>query len=144
MNDLLIYTDSLQSLTYDRIDDLMSLVSDDVHFRDPFNDCHGRAQYRAVFEDMFEQLEDIAFVVDYAAWVSVGDTAPLSSALIKWNLSAQLQGKLWRIEGCSELHFNDGLLTAHYDYWDAAAGLYERFPLLGRVLTFLRRRIAAG
>ena len=123
----------------------MRLVSDDVHFRDPFNDCRGRERYRAVLEDMFDQLEAIAFTVDYAAWVELGDAAPTPIALIKWRLSARLQRKPWQVEGCSELHFNaDGLVSAHYDYWDAASGLYERLPLLGRVLASLRRRISTG
>jgi hypothetical protein len=137
------YAKTLSSLTPDRIDDLMRLVSQDVHFRDPFNDCHGRDLYRAVLEDMFNHLSSIVFTVNDTAWAYASDAYQVRTAFIKWTLSAQLQGRLWEVEGCSELRFNDdGLVTTHHDYWDAAAGLYERLPLLGRVLAFLRRRIA--
>jgi len=51
------YVGALQSITADRLEDFMLLVADDVHFRDPFNDCRGRMRYRAVLKDMFETLD---------------------------------------------------------------------------------------
>ncbi len=143
MNDALdTYITALQSLTADRLDDFMLLVTDDVHFRDPFNDCRGRGHYRAVLEDMFEKLDAIEFSVDESAWVAPLDAAHANKALIKWTLTAELHKKLWRLEGCSDLRFDpNGLLLAHHDYWDAASGLYERFPLIRTVLKLLRGRI---
>lgn len=134
------YVAALQSLTADRLEEFMLLVADDVHFRDPFNDCRGRGRYRAVLEDMFENLDAIEFSVDQSAEARAADGT--QTALIKWTLTAELHKKPWRVEGCSELRFgSNGLVLAHHDYWDAAAGLYERFPLLGSVLKLLRRRI---
>jgi steroid Delta-isomerase len=135
------YVTALQSLTADRLEDFMLLVADDVHFRDPFNDCRGRARYRAVLEDMFENLDAIEFSVDQSASVAPRDADSAQTALIKWTLTAELHKKPWRIEGCSDLRFgSNGLLLAHHDYWDPTA-LYDRFPVIGSVLKLLRRRI---
>ncbi|MFT4563077.1 MAG: steroid delta-isomerase [Gammaproteobacteria bacterium] len=141
-NALDTYVAALQSLTADRLEDFMLLVADDVHFRDPFNDCRGRGRYRAVLKDMFENLDSIEFSVDQCASAAARAADDTPTALIKWTLTAKLHKKPWRLEGCSELRFgSNGLVVAHHDYWDAAAGLYERFPLIGRVLKLLRRRI---
>ena len=135
------YVAALQSLTADRLEDLMLLVADDVHFRDPFNDCRGRVRYCAVLKDMFENLDAIEFTVNQSAAVAPRDADNAQAALIKWTLTAELHKKPWRIEGCSELRFgSNGLLLAHHDYWDATS-LYEWFPVIGRVLKVLRRRI---
>jgi steroid Delta-isomerase len=137
-----IYTTALQSLTADRLDGLMLLVGEDMHFRDPFNDCRGRDHYRAILEDMFDKLGAIKFSVDASAWVAPRDAGGARMALIKWMLAAELQKKPWCVEGCSDIRFGpSGLVLAHYDYWDAASGLYERFPVIGGVLKLMRRRI---
>jgi hypothetical protein len=39
---------------------------------------------------------------------------------------------------------DQGLITDHMDYWDVAAGLYEKLPLLGGLLKMLRKRMAAA
>ena len=39
------------------------------------------------------------------------------------------------------LVFNEqGLVTMHRDYWDAAEELYEKLPLLGGLMRWLKRR----
>jgi hypothetical protein len=94
--------------------------------------------------DMFDKLDDVHFTADLDAWCAADE----SSALIHWTLSANMRafaGKPWCVEGCSMLHFGDDhKVTAHYDYWDAASGLYEHLPLLGFLFRLLRRRIRVG
>jgi steroid Delta-isomerase len=34
----------------------------------------------------------------------------------------------------------DGRISVHRDYWDAAEELYEKLPLLGTLMRWLRRR----
>ena len=45
------------------------------------------------------------------------------------------------VRGGSHLQFNaQGLVTLHRDYWDAAEELYEKLPLLGGVMRWLKAR----
>ena len=45
------------------------------------------------------------------------------------------------IEGSSYLQLNaQGLITLHRDYWDAAQELYEKLPVLGSLMRWLKRR----
>ncbi|MEX2479412.1 MAG: nuclear transport factor 2 family protein [Gammaproteobacteria bacterium] len=137
------YISLLETLDTAALDALSERLTDDVHFRDPFNDVTGPAAFRRIFADMQEKLDDIHFRVDAQAWCAPRDG--LRVALIHWQLAArlkQLGGRPWQVSGCSELHFtDDDRLAAHLDYWDAAGGLYELLPIAGIIFRWLRRRL---
>lgn len=142
MNDSLSrYVRTLETLKRESLAELLTLCDPHIHFRDPFNDCHGVDAFGRVLGDMFDKLDNVRFTASHAAWSSLDDPC----GLIHWHLNANLRAlgdKPWCVEGCSLLRFGvDGKLTAHFDYWDAAAGLYERIPIIGCVLRSLRRRI---
>ena len=45
------------------------------------------------------------------------------------------------VRGASHLVLNEqGLVTLHRDYWDAAEELYEKLPLVGSLMRWLKRR----
>jgi steroid delta-isomerase len=64
-----------------------------------------------------------------------------------WNMNAKsrhLGRKDLDIEGVSQVTFNsEGKVTAHFDYWDAAVGLYEKLPLISFILKNIRKRISS-
>ena len=37
----------------------------------------------------------------------------------------------------------DGRIAVHRDYWDVAEELYEKLPLLGALMRWLKRRVNA-
>lgn len=125
--------------------DLETLVRPDVIFRDPFNAIRGVAGFRRVLEDMLTHVSDLDFRVTHTAMAPARHGGP-TLGLMRWELEgrlASLRDRAWRLEGCSEIGFDDdGRVSRHVDYWDAASGLYEHVPLLGRCLALLRRRIA--
>lgn len=130
------YCAFLESVTPDSLLQLRNLVAEDVHFRDPFNDVTGIDKMLAIFDDMFETIGPCTFDIHER-------TGDAGHCFITWTLTGTLFGKPWRADGASELRFTDqGLLSEHIDYWDAAQGVYEYFPILGRILRMLRRRLA--
>jgi len=125
------YIDYWHWLTPESVRALGRVAVPGFSFRDPFNQLVGLGAVEAMLHDMFARLTDPKFEVVDAA-IS-GDTAYL-----KWIFTA----KGWRLEGMSEVQFNaDGLALRHVDHWDAAAQVYERLPVIGWVLRFLRRRL---
>jgi hypothetical protein len=51
------------------------------------------------------------------------------------------RGEQQVILGASHLVFSaQGLVTLHRDYWDAAEELYEKLPLVGGLMRWLKRR----
>jgi steroid Delta-isomerase len=132
------YFDTLSPASKDA---LKKLVHPDVHFVDPFNDIQGADKLMAVFDHMFETTKEPRFVTEPP--VVSGNTA-----FIKWRFTCTIENPFYKkpmaIDGVSEVRFDEtGLITAHIDYWDAARQLYEKLPLLGGLLRFVRRRLAA-
>lgn len=132
------YLRFFETMTVDRLHELDVLTTEDVSFSDPFNDLIGRAPLRRVFEDMFADLDEPRFtIIDQAG----GD----GRHFVRWRFNARRHARKneFTIEGVSVIVLAaDGRISEHRDYWDAAANVYERLPVLGCVLRRLRRRLA--
>lgn len=133
------YAQTFADLTPETVDTLCSLVSEAVHFRDPFNDVRGRDALRHLLIDMFERAGRPEFKLDEISWQETSRTAWL-----RWQFGAQLPviGQL-DVEGCSRVRVNaEGLIDQHLDYWDSAP-IYLKLPLIGALLKRVHKRIAA-
>ncbi len=131
------YAAYFERVTPESLSELEQFCAPDIRFRDPFNDVTGVATLRQVFAKMFEDVEDPRFHVDDVA-------ASASTAYLRWRMTFRKFNRDWEIPGMSELHFDgEGRVVLHIDHWDAAAQIYERLPLLGALLRFLRRRLSA-
>lgn len=129
------YRDFLISLTPATLDRLPDLVMPDVRFADPFNDVRGVEKMMRIFRHMFETVGPVAFTVRHTA--RVGDIC-----MMDWSFEATLRGEPWAFDGTSVVRFApDGRVAEHIDYWDAARNFYERFPVIGWLLAWLRERI---
>lgn len=150
MNPLERYVAFMETVESFDLDKLEDIIAENIHFVDPFNDTKGRARYRAIIEDMREQLSNLKIDVISSAMVNASDKTssshPPEEALIRWRLSGNLNAfnaRYWAVEGCSAVSFDEqGHVTEHLDYWDAAGQLYESFPVVGWVLKYLRRKLA--
>ena len=112
----------------------------DAHFRDPFNDVRGTAEIARVFRHMFEQLADCRFVITETV---VGD----AGAFLVWDFTFRIRS--WKpdetrtVHGVTHVRFaEDGKVSYHRDYWDAASELYAKLPVIGPVMRFLQRKLA--
>jgi len=106
-------------------------------FKDPFNQVQGVTQVQRIFGHMFEALAEPRFVVHDI--LVEGDQCFLS-----WDFVFRFRrfGKdLQTVRGSSHLQLaGDGRIELHRDYWDAAEELYEKLPLLGALMRWLRKR----
>jgi ketosteroid isomerase-like protein len=119
----------------------LGLVYDDqARFKDPFNTVQGLAAIRRIFSHMFETLDGPRFAI-------VSCVADADDAFLTWDFHFRRRGagnRPMTIHGASHLRFGaDGRVTLHRDYWDAAEELYEKLPLLGTLMRWLKRRAAA-
>jgi steroid Delta-isomerase len=137
-----------ESLTPQTLDAIGEVYAGDAHFKDPFNDVVGIDQIRAIYAHMFENLTNPRFEITQVIVQAepLGQTAVQASfhAFVAWRFKFEWRGQSFDIPGGTRFAINDqGLVTDHVDYWDVAAGLYERLPLIGAVLKRLRKRMAA-
>ena len=116
---------------------LGALYTEQAFFKDPFNEVSGLVAIRAIFTHMFEALDAPRFEIRDA--FSQGDQAFLS-----WDFHFRLKGRSspQTIHGSSHLRWaSDGRVSYHRDYWDAAEELYEKLPLLGALLRWIKKRL---
>ena len=111
----------------------------DARFKDPFNEVQGLAAIEAVFAHMFRALDAPRFVV-------TGQIVQGRQAMLTWDFRFGFKGEMGTqtVRGATHLVFNEaGLVTLHRDYWDAAEELYEKLPLLGALMRWVKRRVRA-
>lgn len=133
------YAAFFEQLNGDNLSQLAYVMTEDVHFVDPFNDVHGLEAVERIFRHMFSKLENTKFTVSHAA-VTAGKQP---HGLIRWELSSLLNGKPYNIVGMSEVGFAaDGRVNLHIDYWDAGQQFYERLPVIGWLLRIIRAQLA--
>lgn len=109
-----------------------------ARFKDPFNDVQGVPAIEKIFAHMFTSLEQPRFVV-------TGQVVQGDQCFLTWDFVFAFrnfhQGVQQTVRGASHLVFNgQGLVTLHRDYWDAAEELYEKLPVVGGLMRWLKRR----
>lgn len=114
------------------------LYAPDVRFKDPFNEVQGLAAVTQVFDHMYVALDSPHFVITHS--LVDGD-----QAFLTWDFKFKFKRfdvqTLQTVRGGSHLQFNaQGLISLHRDYWDAAEELYEKLPLLGGLMRWLKVR----
>jgi ketosteroid isomerase-like protein len=136
--DLALFIQRFETLTPQSVGQLAELYSDDAYFKDPFNEVRGHAAIIGIFEHMFNQVDAPKFVV-------ISNIIQNDDAFIAWDFLFRIKNGssvAQCIHGSSYLRFApDGRVNHHRDYWDAAEELYEKIPVLGGLMRFLKRRV---
>lgn len=130
--------DAFQTLTPERVAQLGTLYAPHARFKDPFNDVQGVAEIIRIFEHMYQTLEQPRFQVTQRI-------VDGSQCFLTWEFHFAFRrfhpGVAQCILGGSHLVLDaQGRIVLHRDYWDAAEELYEKMPLLGALMRWLKRR----
>ena len=130
---LAAYVKLFEEMTPQSVYLLDNYFTPDAVFQDPFNDVQGSEAIKRIFQHMYESCEQPRFVVHSSALS--GDMA-----WIHWDFSFSFRQRPMNIAGASMVRFNEnGLVTEHIDYWDAASQVYEKLPLIGWLVRRLHR-----
>ena len=130
------YRTYLETLSPESLAEISTYVTEDVCFKDPFNETCGVDAMSQVFRHMFEKVQGIKFEVHEML-------AEGSVCLMAWRFEGRLSGKLWSFCGTSVIRFaEDGRVAEHIDHWDAGREFYERLPIIGWLLATLRHRLS--
>lgn len=108
-------------------------------FEDPFQSVQGLDSIYGVFEHMYKTLCESAFFVEEC--ISEKNVTFLRWRFVYKRLHVSMQESFI---GVSRVTFGEnGKVLSHVDYWDAAYNVYEKVPLLGAILRFIKRKIRA-
>jgi steroid delta-isomerase len=128
-----------EGLSLETVDHLTDIYSTDAIFKDPFNEVSGQSDIKKIFVHMFEQVDHPKFIV-------LTEISNSNQACLTWEFRFRFKNESDQqtIRGCSWLAIRDNLITEHRDYWDAAEELYEKLPLIGSLMRFLKKKLRAN
>jgi len=130
--------DFFEALTPGQVQHLGDIYASDAYFKDPFNEVHGLAPIQDVFRHMYGSLEAPRFHVTECV-------AHGGQCFLVWEFRFRFKNsdREQTLRGCSHLKLGaDGRIAWHRDYWDAAEEIYEKLPLLGTLMRWLKKRTA--
>jgi ketosteroid isomerase-like protein len=112
--------------------------AEDAVFKDPFNAVRGLQAIDKIFAHMYVALDNPHFVVQER--IVQGH-----QCFLVWNFKFHFKRfdttTLQTVRGGSHLKFDtNGRISLHRDYWDAAEELYEKLPVVGRLMRWLKKR----
>ena len=116
----------------------------DAQFKDPFNEVTGVSAIAQIFTHMFEALDAPHFVITKT--VQQG-----TQCFVAWDFLFSMpnlkHGAPQTIRGVThfELREESGKwrIAIHRDYWDVAEELYEKLPVIGSLMRWLKKRANA-
>ena len=130
--------DFYSTLTRESAADAAAVYAAGASFKDPFNDVRGSAAISRILLHTFDDLSDARFVIREAVEQD-------GQAFLLWDFTFRV--KRWQpgieraIHGASHVRFDAaGKVSYHRDYWDAGEELYEKLPLFGALVRWVRRR----
>ena len=113
----------------------------DALFKDPFNEVQGVDAIAPIFSHMFDALIQPRFVITQQ--IQQGE-----HCFVTWDFLFAMRkfepNITQTIRGASHLVFRleEGVwrIAVHRDYWDAAEELYEKLPVVGALMRWLKKR----
>jgi hypothetical protein len=119
---------------------LPELYSHDIAFTDPMHEINGLADLHLYFAQLYANVRDLKF--DFHAFDQVRE----GKGYLRWTMSYAHprlnSGKTIQVQGCSHLLWSHGKVFQHRDFFDAGALLYEHLPVMGKIIHWLKGRLA--
>jgi hypothetical protein len=127
-----------ESFTQQSVGRMGEFYTENAFFKDPFNEVRGLPEVQRIFNHMYVALYEPRFVI--TEQVLEGD-----QCFLTWDFLFRFKSfkseQTQTIRGCSHLKLaSDGRILYHRDYWDAAEELYEKLPLIGGLMRWLKKR----
>ena len=130
-----------ETLGPDDVTRIKDLYCADAFFKDPFNEVRGVNAITPIFSHMFDALIQPRFVITQK--IQQGE-----HCFVTWDFLFAMRkfepNTTQTIRGASHLVFRleEGVwrVAIHRDYWDAAEELYEKLPVVGALMRWLKKR----
>ena len=120
------YINNFERLQDDKIDDLLSTISENFIFEDPFQKIKGKNEFKALLKNMFRMLKKPKFKITMVYEHKLVN-------IVKWNFSCEFLKKTISFSGMSEIYIKGKLVIKHVDYWDSGRNFYSHLPIIGSI-----------
>jgi len=133
------FFDVYRNLGIDNLDILAEIYSEEIIFIDPAHKISGLAQLKNYFEKLYSDLDSIEF--DFLHHQRQGDVVYVQWRMVMSHPRLR-KGSPVTVDGLSRLELDaDEKVKLHRDYFDLGEMLYENLPLIGMVVTSIKKRL---
>jgi predicted heme/steroid binding protein len=127
-----------ETITLQTVPQIKELYTADAYFKDPFNEVRGVDHIQNIFAHMYVALDKPRFMI-------TSRIVENNTCFLVWDFKFYMKNYNPSIEqtirGGSHLTLNEkGQIVSHRDYWDAAEELYEKLPVVGALMRWLKKR----
>jgi hypothetical protein len=126
-------------MSSDHMGALSELYHPKVTFTDPIVTVQGLEALTTYFDGAYQNVIECRF--EFSENIGTGDDVCLPW-IMKLRHKRIRRGELIAVDGITRLHFEDGLVKTHRDYFDAGQLLYENLPVLGSAVRWIRKHAA--
>ncbi|MET1254856.1 nuclear transport factor 2 family protein [Aliikangiella maris] len=127
-----------QQLDAENVTQLDTVYADNICFVDPFHRVEGIDNLKNYFARLYKNVQTIEFVFDRYQ-------INQDSFFIQWTMRLQHpklnKNELFEVPGITYCRYADGKITFHRDYFDAGLMFYEKLPMIGRVVRWLKKQL---
>lgn len=136
MKDLNKITHWYEHLSQETLEEIDNFYTEEVFFKDPFNELIGREKVKNIFQHMFTSLNEAHFVF-------VETLLQGNSAFITWDFIFKFKNVQYKIHGSSHLKFNElGKIFYHRDYWDVGEELLLKLPIIKSIYKVFQKKLS--
>jgi limonene-1,2-epoxide hydrolase len=135
--------DAFDHLDKDHLNVVEEFYDQDATFQDPVHKIKGTLAIRKYYEGLYKNVESIRF--EYKNTSEVNDLVTL-----EWRMYLKAptlnSGQEVTVDGVSLITFGgkEGKVILHRDYFDMGEFIYERVPVLGSVIRFIKNKMAGN
>lgn len=125
-------------LRHDNTHILDSFYHRGVKFEDPIGTIDGIDEMKSYYQKMYKDVESISFNFKNYSQAD-------NRYFFSWDMTLKTpklnSGEEFIVSGVSEILFEGNLVAYHRDYFDMGAFIYEKVPVLGRIVRILKSRL---
>ena len=138
-NNIKKYVKLFKSLNIQNLNKFDELLDNNVYFEDPFNKVYGIENFKRIFSNTLNKLDNVEFKV-------LNVISKNKIYIIKWEMIYFAFNKSNSIYGLSEVTIGTNKkIVSHVDYWDSYNNFYTKIRIFGLlfrfVLDLVRKRI---
>ncbi|WP_168204275.1 nuclear transport factor 2 family protein [Aliikangiella coralliicola] len=132
------FKSTYQQLNSTNIDSIGELYANEIIFTDPFHRVEGLPELKQYFANQYQNIDTVEFSFGEAIYQG-------ARFFVEWEMNLKhprLNGNQpFCVPGCTLFRVNqDNQIIFHRDYFDAGTLLYERLPIIGGLVNWVKRK----
>jgi len=121
------------------LEDIDRIYTQDVEFHDPVHTVNGRLALKNYLRGQYQSARGMSFTYQDE---QISDHKATITWVMRFSHGRLNKGKPIDVKGMTLIHFTDRVYY-HEDFYDLGAMLYRHIPVLGSLVRFINRRLAA-